>query len=203
MYIKSYRGRESGVLMIEVLITILIVSLGLLGIAAMFVRSQLIGDEAYQRYVALQIAHQLSERLSTNEQQGLLAELSGYVTGTTGTLPGDNAYVPAAPCSSGCITTQVVGNDLGAFHDALVGNQKVRSGNKVAALVNARGCVEFLGPNGGAPMAFDDPRRYRISVVWEGRQASAETTNPTLCGNGIYGPGLRRAVSLEVEGRGS
>ena len=38
--------KQRGMLMIEVLVTILIVTLGLLGIAALFARSQQINDEA-------------------------------------------------------------------------------------------------------------------------------------------------------------
>lgn len=199
MPIKTAVRHEAGMLMIEVLITILIVSLGLLGIAAMFVRSQLVSDEAYQRYVALQIAHQLTEQLSTNGLEAAKLEGSPYVTGITGaTIAGDPSFTREGECT-GCDSWQIARRDLTVFHDAIMGAQKVKSGNKISSLVDARGCVEYLGPKLGDPPVVSDPSRYRISVSWRGRQASVATANATLCGNGVYAADLRRVISLEVD----
>lgn len=192
-------GRESGMLMIEVLITILIVSIGLLGIAATFVRSQLVSDEAYQRNQAISIAHQLSEQLSTNRTEAARAENSAYITGVSGSLvAGDSGFSRASACAT-CTSAQMAASDLTIFHDAIVGAQKMQGATKVSALTGARGCVEYLGPALGAAMDVNNPPRYRISVVWQGRQASAETTSASLCGNGLYGAGLRRVISIEVQ----
>lgn len=190
--------RESGMLMIEVLITILIVTIGLLGIAAMFVRSQVTNDEAYQRYQALDVAHQLSEQLSTNRTEANNGATSAYVTGLTGALPGDSGFTRASACTT-CLPDQMAALDLTAFHDSLIGAQKIQGGSNVSALIGARGCVEFLGTVG----SLDDPPRYRISVVWQGRQASAAVpAGGTQCGGlTLYGADglLRRVVSLEVQ----
>lgn len=187
--------RQSGVLMIEVLITILIVSIGMLGIAATFARSQLVSDEAYQRFQALELAHQLSEQLSTNRTEAAKGVDSAYVTGVTGSLvAGDSGFSPETPCAT-CDSEQMAGMDLTAFNNAIVGAQKTQAGSKVAALTGARGCVEYLGTVGDV----NDPPRYRISVVWQGRQPSAETANATQCAIALYGPGLRRVISLEVQ----
>jgi type IV pilus assembly protein PilV len=192
---KNYRTRQSGVLMIEVLITILIVSLGLLGIAATFARSQLVSDEAYQRYQALDLAHQLSEQLSTNRTEAVKGAGSAYVTDVSGSLvAGDSGFSRATACT-GCDSTQMAGIDLTAFNDGIVGAQKTQAGTRVAALTGARGCVEYLGTVGDV----SNPPRYRISVVWQGRQASAETLNATQCSIALYGVGLRRVISLEVQ----
>ena len=196
---KSEMNRQSGVLMIEVLITILIVSIGLLGIAAMFVRSQVANDEAYQRHQALDIAHQLSEQLSSNRTEAAKGLTSTYVTGDTGSaLPGDTGFSRATACTT-CTSDQMAAQDLTAFHDTIVGAQKTQAGNRVAALVAARGCVEFLGTVGN----LDDPARYRITVVWQGRQASAAVpAGGSACGGlNLYGADrlLRRLISLEVQ----
>lgn len=199
MPLKAAVRREGGLMMIEVLITILIVSLGLLGIAAMFVRSQLVSDEAYQRYVALQLARQLTEQLSANAQQAALAQASAYVTGVNGAaIAGDAGFAEEAACGP-CGSLQMARRDLTVFHQAIVGAQKIQGANRISALVDARGCVEYLGPAAGAPPNALDPPRYRVSVVWQGRQASAESVNATACGNAVYGTGLRRVVSLEVD----
>lgn len=192
---KSNANTQGGMLMIEVLITILIVSLGLLGIAATFARSQLVSDEAYQRYQALEIAHQLSEQLSTNRTEADKAAGSTYVTDVSGSaLAGDPGFTRATACSS-CDSSQMAAIDLTAFNDGIVGAQKTQAGNKISALTGARGCVEYLGTVGDVA----NPPRYRISVVWQGRQASAETINATDCAKALYGAGMRRVISLEVQ----
>lgn len=175
--------------MIEVLITILVTTLGLLGIAALFARSQQMSDEAYQRYQALDIAHQLAEVVSVNRPEAALGAASPYVLITAASLAGDPGFsVPDASVAS---------LDLLGFHNALVGAQKTQAGVNVAALISARGCVDFLGAVGSPT----DPPRYRISVAWQGRQASVATVaGVSVCGTGLYGgEDLRRVVSLEVQ----
>jgi len=192
------RRREKGMLMIEVLITMLVVSLGLLGIAAMYIRSQQFADEAYQRYQALDIAHQLAEQLSTNRTEAAKEANSAYVTNPiTGTsLPGGSAFSPTSTCT-GCDSVAMAGLDMTAFNNAITGAQKVKGASqKISALVGALGCVESLG----VASSVTDPLRYRISVVWQGRQVSAAPIETTGCGgNALYGVGLRRVVSLEVQ----
>ena len=195
---------QFGSSMIEVLVTVLIVSVGLLGIVALFARSQQMGDEAYQRFQALHIAHQLAETISTNRSVAGLAVLpavnpGGYVTGTVD----DGTAAPAG--TADFVTTGPAG--LLEFHEALLGVQKTTAGANNQTLVAALGCVESVGAGTVA-----DPTRYRVSVVWQGRQASANpqlfTTSdpgqlyPLLCGRTEYGLGneaLRRIVSLEVQ----
>ena len=195
---KSGIKREEGMLMIEVLITILIVSIGLLGIAAMFMRSQVVSDEAYQRYQALDMAHQLSEQLSTNRTEANLGAASAYVTGTTGgALPGAPSFTPATACSP-CTPSEMAAKDLTLFNDLIIGAQKTQGSSKISALIAARGCVEFLGDSA----TVEDPPRYRISVVWQGRQASTDIpSGGSDCGGlTLYGTDkLRRIVSLEVQ----
>jgi len=197
MPMNSNIRHQNGMLMIEVLVTILIVSLGLLGIAAMFARSHLVSDEAYQRYQATEIAHQLSEQLTANQSEASLRETSTYVTGLSAPMPG-HGYT-STMCSP-CTSAQLAVRDLSIFHDSLIGTQKTKSGNNASALLDARGCVEYLGPKLGDPIDPEDPPRYRISVVWQGRGLAGTTVNPTLCANGIYSDArLRRVISLEVQ----
>jgi hypothetical protein len=89
--------------------------------------------------------------------------------------------------------------DLTAFHDGIVGAQKTQAGTKISPLTGARGCVEFLGTAGDV----SDPPRYRISVAWQGRQASALTANASTCASEHYPDAekqkLRRVISLEVQ----
>lgn len=190
---ERYGLAQRGGTMIEVLVTIVIVTLGLLGIAALFVRSQQLSDEAYQRFQALQIAHQLAETISTNRAVAgatvpSAANPAGYLTGATGLED---------PAGLAGFVTANAPTGLSEFHDSLIGVQKQIGGNNVASLVSAVGCVESVG-DGSAT----DPLRYRVSVAWQGRQQSANPTGASLCGQSQYGlanESLRRVVSLDVQ----
>ena len=181
--------RQHGVLMIEVLVTILITTLGLLGIVALFSRSQQMGDEAYQRFQALDAAHQLGEALSVNRTEAALGNASAYVI--AGTLAGDAAFT--------WTTSTIPGQDLGRFHQTLIGVQKKSGGTNIAPLIAARGCVSFLGTAGDPA----DPPRYQISVAWTGRQKSSAPADDAGCAAALYGDAeklkLRRVVTIEVQ----
>ena len=177
--------------MIEVLVTILIVTLGLLGIAALFARSQQINDEAYQRFQALHIARKLAESMSVNTTEATNGAGSAYVAANV-----DADY--AAPSGA----SAQVATDMTNFKNALVGAGLVTD---KLALVGAIGCVDYVDrtPTGSAP-DLNYPRVfYRISVAWTGRQATgAPQAGASNCGFGIVGGGdeaLRRVVSYDVQ----
>lgn len=192
-------GQQRGASLLEVLVALFVVSLGLLGIASLFARGQLMADESLQRFQALSIAHEMVERLSSNRQQA--ADLSGsdYVTATpASTTLGSTAPSGFVNCAtSTCTSAQVAIYDLTNFHNALTGAQKQSGGNSVNSLSVPRGCVEFLGTAG----SNNDPPRFRISVTWQGRQAAATLPNTvSTCASSIYNnEALRRIVSLEVQ----
>lgn len=191
---KPIESRQGGMLLVEVLVTVAIVSFGLLGIGALFVRSQQYGDEAYQRFIAVDLARQMAERISANPVEAAKNSAAGFVTGTSGTsLPGASGFTRSSGCDP-CDGAALASLDLTVFHDGLVGDHKKIAGANAGGIDGARGCVEFLGTVGDTA----DPPRYRVSVVWQGRAASAEAPEPTQCGVGLYGAGLRRVVSLEV-----
>lgn len=175
--------RQSGALMIEVLVTIMIVTLGLLGIAALFARSQQMGDEAFQRFQALHIAHQLGEALSVNNAEALRGAGSDYVAAVV-----DASFVPKG--------ASIVKADMTIFKAALVTGSS--TADPKLALTDAIGCITYLGVNGDPT----NPLRYQISVAWRGRQDSgAPLAGSSNCGAGIYGAAdtLRRVVSIDVQ----
>ncbi len=184
---------QHGGTMIEVLVTIVIVTLGLLGIAALFVRSQQVSDEAYQRFQALQIAHQLAETISINRTVAGAtvtpqAAPIGYLTGANGL---DD------PAGLDGFDLENAPTGLEEFHSALIGAQKQVDGGNVRSLVSVVGCVESVGAGSAV-----DPSRYRVSVAWQGRQESANPSGASLCGQSQYGEEnepLRRVVSLDVQ----
>lgn len=191
--------------MMEILVTILIVSLGLLGIAALFARSHKIADESYARHEALAIARQLGERIAANRTEALKYTTSGYV-GTTLSKITDNIsdciVDETCACLTGsCTSATIAAHDLAEFKRQVQGAAKQSNSAGISVLTAARGCVEFLGD---ATLATPtNPPRFRVTVAWQGREASVSQiamTPANTCASGLYGSEqLRRLVAIEVQ----
>ena len=90
--------KQTGATMIEILVTILVLAVGLLGLSATQVMSLKNGNNAHHRYMAALAAHEMAERIRANPD-GL--ELSGY---SGKTVDGSEASVNCATnCNAGAI----------------------------------------------------------------------------------------------------
>ena len=63
------RQLSRGFTLIEVLVTLVILTFGLLGIAGLMAKGQRASFEAYQRQAALAIANDMAERMRSNRSQ--------------------------------------------------------------------------------------------------------------------------------------
>lgn len=133
--------------MIEVLITIVIVAIGLLGLFSMQSRLQQSEVESYQRTQAMMLLNDMASRISANR-----ANAADYVTGPSD----DPASLGGTPCPTANATLQE--RDRAEWCDQIQGAAEVQSGANVGALINGRGCV--YERFGGA--------EYQVTVVWQG-----------------------------------
>lgn len=93
------QDKQHGVSLIEVLVTLVILSIGLLGIAGMQVTSVKNTQVAAQRSIATQQAYDIAERIRAN--MGTPAGLPGGVPG--GAVNGSyNNLTPTIPADPGC-----------------------------------------------------------------------------------------------------
>ncbi|WP_049623180.1 type IV pilus modification protein PilV [Frateuria defendens] len=172
--------RQRGLLLLEVLVSMLIAAIALLGTATMMVKSSRGEMESYQRVQALTLVQDMVSRINANRQVA-----SCYSSGATGvdtskTLP---------TCATGTAVQIATANqDLTAWKSALLGSGETAGGASVGAMINAIGCVEQID-------AVD--QIYRVTVVWQGLMP---TVAPSLgCGKDKYGTeNLRRAVSVAI-----
>jgi len=173
-------GRRSrrGFTMIEVLITIVILTVGLLGVAGLQARMQLAEVETYHRSHAIVLLQDMVDRVSANRRNAM-----NYVTGTP--LGTGNAV-------QNCIGLTGSAYDLCEWNNALLGASETSSGGQqVGAMIGARGCISSVS----ATM----PREFTVAVVWQG---IAPTTAPTAttCGQGLYGnEQTRRALVANIK----
>lgn len=146
--------------MIEVLVTIVILAIGLLGLAGLQSRLGLSQMESYQRAQALVLLQDMASRIATNR-----ADAASYVTANP--LP-DEGVCPIAVGARNEI-------DANQWCNALLGAAEIDGGSKAGAMIGARGCVEALSNN-----------EYLITVAWQGMSPLASPPGSVGCGQGAY-----------------
>jgi type IV pilus assembly protein PilV len=195
---QSFRSRHAGFTMLEVLISLLITVVGLLGLIGLQAQAQITEFESYQRAQALILVNDMADRIAFNRA----TDAAGYVIGWrcyTYTPSGDpqkflgtdNSVAPV--CADGTITGDPktrADADLAAWNNLLQGTSETvtASATKVGGLLGARGCITRDGTTGV----------IRVSVAWQGMAptvASADT-----CATTKYGANdaLRRVIFTEV-----
>jgi len=192
MQLGRINRRQSGVTMLEVLIAIVIVSIGLLGLAGLFSFAGKAELESYQRVQALSYLKDMEDRIATNRRAAQCYVSVNY--GGHGALP--SCVVGGA--GAGTTEQQAVANaDFAAWNAALLGAaERTASSANAGGIVGARGCVQLIGTATlGSPVVVRD---YRVSVAWQGMEdSSPPSADYGDCGTADYAavPGRRRVVS--------
>jgi type IV pilus assembly protein PilV len=189
--LPSVRRSEAGFSMLEVLISVFIVLLGLLGLAGLIVRSNQTEMESYQRVQGLMVVQDMVDRINANRKVA-----SCYSNGTTGITLGTGASAPAT-CASGTTEQNARANaDLTAWNGLLLGSAEVSSvGSNIGAMISARGCITYDATTEVAGVAGTGV--YTVTVVWQGLAATASSAN--TCGQGLYTDDtLRRVVTSNI-----
>ena len=159
--ISSLRTQR-GTSLLEVLVTIIILAIGLLGLAGLQTRLQSSEMESYQRTQALIMLDDMASRIATNRTNA-----ASYVTGAATPLGG------TAACPTTTATQQQT--DAGEWCNALKGAGETLGGNDVGAMVGGRGCVESIGSD-----------QYLITVAWQGMTPISAPPDSVACGQDLY-----------------
>ncbi len=177
---------QRGTTLLEVLVTLLILTFGLLGLAGL--QSQIIVAElqGFQRAQAVLLMNSMIDRISANRPFAL-----GYVT----TTPLGTGNPPIVACNHASLTT-VMMRDQCEWGNALLGASEKKSGNSVGGLVGGVGCVELVqAENATAGVCM--PAIYRVTVAWQGSNLASIPS--VSCGTGMFGnERYRRAISSQV-----
>ena len=172
-------NRAAGFTLLEVLVTLIVLAIGMLGLANLQSKIHTTELESYQRAHAVLLLQDMVDRISTNR-----ANAAAYVTGTgTGAL--GTADTQAASCGSGA---PGVARDQCEWSNSLKGSAEKSGTTDVGAMVGARGCVSIISAG-----------IYQVSVVWQGNGLTAAPAGVT-CATNLYGDDTqRRAVSVPVQ----
>jgi type IV pilus assembly protein PilV len=166
-----------GVTLIEVLVTIAILSFGLLGVGALQVRMQQAQAESYHRAHAVLLLRDMVDRINANRYDAL-----NYVT--TGALGTGNKVQDCSGLTGAAL-------DLCEWNNALLGTAESTAGGQLAGgMIDARGCV--------ANVVATMPREFEVAVTWQGLVPTVAPA-ATRCGQGLYGnEEMRRALVAHI-----
>lgn len=149
-------NKNTGFTLVEVLTTMIILSIGLLGLAAIQATSLKNNLSAYYRGQATQIAYDMADRMRANK---LSALSNSYLTASA-------TVASHTECNSttGCSATDMAENDLYEWQDA---------GNSYAA-------IKAL-PSGEATITSPSASLYKIEISWDDdRDGNVDSSDPSF-----------------------
>jgi len=160
--IRSQRGLS----LVEVLVTMVILAVGLLGLVGLQARLQILQAESYQRAQALMLLKDMSGRMANNRNDAV-----AYVTGA------DAPVGVGMNCADITLSTPPSRQqrDFVEWCNALQGASEAIGTNQVGAMVGGRGCVEDL-LNG----------QYLVTVAWQGLAPISVPPDTVACGAGEF-----------------
>lgn len=158
--LSAIKRNQYGIALLEVLITMVILAVGLLGLAGLEARLHSTELEFYGRSQALILLNDMASRITSNRNAAA-------------------SYVTASPLGVGanCTTSTATQaqRDAGEWCNQLQGAAEVSGTSKVGAMIGGRGCVESLG-NG----------EYMVTVAWQGLVPTSAPPISVSCGANLY-----------------
>ena len=189
------KARQRGLTLIEVLVTLTILSIGLLGVAGLQGMAKRSTHQAYQRTLATQLVDGVIERIRANP-----TAVASYHTGTGSPQGGDaEASKPSPDCSgvNTCSDTQLAAYDLWAWGQLIDGTAVTRvvDGTTIntGGLVSPRGCIVFAADAGKT-----NTGQISIILSWEGLTeiSDAVEAGGTVCGSDAANSNTRRRQAV-------
>lgn len=149
-----------GFALIEVMVTVLVISFGLISLAGLQLATKRGGNSSFQRSIALSLANEMLERISTN------ATVAGsYTTGLNGPLGAASLGVaPPTNCQlARCTPLEMANWDRWNWERRLDGfNITSPDASAAAGLIEPRGCVVFTPTDAAEP----NTGVVRVIVSW-------------------------------------
>ncbi|HEY5623309.1 MAG TPA: type IV pilus modification protein PilV [Gammaproteobacteria bacterium] len=181
---------QRGISLIEILVTTIVFSIGVLGIVSLNGVSKRSSYESVQRSTASQLSYALLEEMRSNSTALATYLAAGNLGGgSRGAEPAPNCSDPLVPCSA----EEIAAHSLWDWERALDGARELSAGVGVGGLVSPTTCI--AGPVGGVAGI------YTVTIAWRGN-LELDQIGGTNCGtaSGLYGPGdvFRRTVVVRT-----
>jgi type IV pilus assembly protein PilV len=196
--------RQQGFTMIEVMVTVLLLAIGLLGMLGMQTRASAAEFESYQRGQAIALARDMQARLLS--ARGIVpGYLNSAVSSPDGSVFVGNGSGAASFVDGNGNCLAPVAGDLVSFAAAqacawgreLQGAAMSDSAGPVGAMMGARGCLIRIEPPQQNALAD-----LYVVIVWQGIEPRTDPTADSpagRCASDVdFGPGQRRGISMRV-----
>jgi type IV pilus assembly protein PilV len=95
-----HKKREQGFSLMEVLVTVVILSIGLLGLAGLQAKSQQFTQSSYLRSQAAVLANDIMDRMRANRTAALISPTSGYAIDMSGDAPSSPSNCHTGACDT-------------------------------------------------------------------------------------------------------
>ena len=170
---------QRGFALIEVMVTVLVITFGLISLAGLQLATKRGGNTSYQRTLALTVANEMMERINLNASQAAAYNTglnTGLGRGSLGAVGKDCTQIAGA-----CTPAELAAWDLWNWERRLDGaGIQDANANDASGLLEARGCVVFTPDGAGSP----NSGQVRIIVSWRSLTdtTDAATTAALTCG---------------------
>jgi type IV pilus assembly protein PilV len=164
---------QRGVTLLELLVSMVILSLGVLSVVSLQLVAQRNNADAGAQSVASQLAYDVLGRMHMNSYNSTApgansTTLAQYITSAAnGVGHAQQGTEPSPHCDASgtaCTGTQMAAHDVWAFEQSLDGAAEVVSSTKTGGLLNPNACI--TGPATGSA---GDAGVYTVTVVWRGK----------------------------------
>lgn len=180
---------QAGFSLIEIMVSIVIIALGLLGLAGLQARATVTEFESYQRSQALILLNDMVDRINANRgSAGCYAITTDSAAGTPflGATAASGHAGATPSCAAGFKDASGKARseaDLAAWNTALQGAGEIKGGAAVGALLGGRGCISYNATT----------KAYTVTVVWQGNADTFARTD-NLCATGLFGSETKRRL---------
>lgn len=161
--IKISKKSTAGFTLIEVLIALVVLSIGLLGVATLQAKSQQFSRNAYLNTQATVIAHDMLERMRANP-----AGLKSSFYNNPATTEHSDCFT-----TTGCSSQQMAENDMFEWSDHI--SKKLPNGKAVI-------CIDSTQDDGGedAPACDGVGSIYAVKVWWDNMKGTSQRVVTTV-----------------------
>ena len=174
-FAKSALTKSRGFSLLEILVAVLILAIGLLGMAGLQLVATRSVQESFQRSQAILLMQDMVDRINVNRKSARSFDLG---TGYLGTGSSATCGVSAD-------------SDCQAWAQMLLGAaEKSAGGTSVGAMIGARGCIKYDATTEleNPPLSgvkIPDTGIYTVTVVWQSQDGFSPPSTVT-CGTGLY-----------------
>ena len=192
--LKSHSKPQSGATLIEALVSILLLSLGLLGIAGLQVNALAFQKSSWATHRIAEVTNDITERMNANPvgaANGLYTYPSTYASAKAGTLPNNNCKTSGATCTAAQIANDDLSEWLAKAQVALPGGAVRLEGTSTAGIIVTAMYADkdFVDATTGAPATFRSCTSGLTGMDWRNCcPTAAAAPNGVKCARALIIP---------------